>query len=120
MKSVATVLVCASIYLCAYFALLEPQQLWELACFTINEPYRRVPEFRVGGEHAKTFFAPLLWLDRKARPTYWSGIKLFDGRSVSPEEGQRFEQEQMRAYFDAMSRAPSESATAQRAEAGSR
>jgi hypothetical protein len=116
MKYVASALV---VYVIAYFALLKPEESWFLACFSLQQPYQRMPEFRVGGERAKTFFSPLLWSDQRARPNYWSGV-LLDGRRMSVEEANRIEDAQVRAFIGATSSEPSESASAERAECGSR
>jgi hypothetical protein len=82
MKIASGIAACALAYVCAYLLLLMPDTFWFCSLGCTGTPYRRVAEFRAGGETLKKIFAPLTWVDRTLRPTYWSGIKLFDGTSV--------------------------------------
>jgi hypothetical protein len=82
MKLAIGATICAISYAGAYLALLQPEAYWFCSLGSLGSPYQREPAFRVGGDQAKTIFSPLLWLDQIIRPTYWSGVKLFDGRSV--------------------------------------
>jgi hypothetical protein len=86
MKIASRALVCVIVYVGAYLSLLTPDTYWFCSLGCSGLPYQRKPLFRVGGEQAKTVFSPLLRLDQIIRPTYWSGVKLFDGRLVSGDD----------------------------------
>ena len=89
MKIAATFLIGTVAYLGAYVALLRPESYWFCSLGSVGSPYQREPAFRFCGDRAKTAFAPLLWMDQRIRPTYWAGVQLRDGHSVSGEEAQR-------------------------------
>jgi hypothetical protein len=86
MKIASGIAVCAVAYACAYFLLLNPNTYWFCSLGCAGSPYCRAAEFRAGGETAKKLFAPLTWVDQRVRPTYWSGVKLFDGTSVRGDD----------------------------------
>jgi hypothetical protein len=83
MKIAIAAAICVLTYVGAYVALLQTDCFWFCSLGYSGSPYQRVAEFRIGGERAKTIFGPLLWVDQTIRPTYWAGVRLFDGRSVS-------------------------------------
>jgi hypothetical protein len=86
MRFAVGALVCAAIYVGAYLALLKPDTYWFCSLGSAGSPYQREPMFLIGGDRAKTVFSLLLWLDHSVRPTYWSGVRLFDGTSVASSD----------------------------------
>jgi hypothetical protein len=86
MKIASGIAACAVAYVCAYFVLLNPNMFCFCSAGCAGTPYERVSQFRAGGEAVRKIFVPLTWVDQRIRPTYWSGVKLFDGTSVRNDD----------------------------------
>jgi hypothetical protein len=59
-------------YLNSYLCLLTPEKC--TFCLLSDDGtsmHALVPQFRVQHPAVHTFYSPLLWLDRRIRPTYW-------------------------------------------------
>ncbi len=58
-----------SLYMGAYYALLEPTSVFSLAYDGTG--FKQMPDYSIGGEGVQTFFNPIHCLDRLVRPSHW-------------------------------------------------
>jgi hypothetical protein len=65
--------VAAGSYVGGYLLLLRPAELW-VGSFGSLE-HDRIPGYRCGGAFSELLFAPLVRVDHRIRPTYWSETK---------------------------------------------
>ncbi len=92
-KLVAGVSALCLVYAMSYVVLSAPEDLELMTSPPIRQ---RSQHFRVGGKLTTMFFAPLSWLDKAIRPSYWSspGVparETVPSRSAEPTSTAPFE-----------------------------
>jgi len=61
------------VYIVAYCALLQPVVYVDASAGGIANGHKEAG-YRVGGAFCRIIFAPLAWVDRSARPRFWTDI----------------------------------------------
>src|SRR5258708_6021946 len=70
------------LYVAAYFAMMNPQEIDLCSCGGNYHAWRRAPNYRWRPSVSETLFFPLHFADAKIRPQYWWGIEQFDDIDV--------------------------------------
>lgn len=65
-------------YCGAYSVLLQPVVVVEESFHGMVVSGYRAPRFRFGGNPMRAIFAPLIWLDREIRPSFWDRFSDFE------------------------------------------
>jgi hypothetical protein len=73
----------ALIYVVSYLSLLTPEQWSFCALGSPGIPWTRTPQYRIKSEYVESVFVPLVELDKRIRPNYWSNLAELERQSVS-------------------------------------
>ena len=72
LRSLMVVITLFAFYFGAYSAMLQPVVMVEEGWHGMVVSGCRKPHFRIGDTVTQFVFAPLVWIDRLARPGYWN------------------------------------------------
>ena len=78
LRSLMIVMALFAAYFGAYAAMLRPVVMVEQGWHGMVVRGCREPHFRIGDTFSQYIFAPLVWIDRLARPAYWNEFSDFD------------------------------------------
>ena len=78
LRSLMVVVTLVGVYFGTYSALLQTVVIMDEGILGMVVSGYREPHFRYGDATAQVIFAPLIWIDQRVRPAYWSEFSDFD------------------------------------------